>query len=84
MDCCSFANFGLIRERMEMIKRGDRVKLTARVAAAFNNNRRPGKIDWIDRRGVIARISANKVHAFVLWDGRKTPDELPINGIEPG
>lgn len=73
-----------IRQGSKMIKRGDRVKLTARVAAAFNNNKRPGKLDWTDRRGVIERISANKVHAFVLWDGRKTPDELPINGIEPG
>jgi hypothetical protein len=67
-----------------MIKRGDRVKLTGRVAAAFNNNKRPGRIDWADRRGVIERIAANKVHAFVIWDGRKTPDELPINGIEAG
>ena len=33
-----------------MIKRDDRVKLTARVAAAFNSNRRPGKFDWTDRR----------------------------------
>jgi hypothetical protein len=65
-----------------MIKRGDRVKLTARVAAAFKNNRRPGKIDWTDRRGVIDRISANKVHASVVWDGRKSPEELPINAIE--
>jgi hypothetical protein len=67
-----------------MIKRGDQVKLTARVAAAFNKHKRPGKFDWTDRRGVIERISANKVSAFVLWDGRKSPDELPINGIEPG
>lgn len=67
-----------------MIKRGDRVKLTARVAAAFNNNKRPGKFDWTVRRGIVERISANKVHAFVLWDGRKSPDELPISGIEPG
>jgi hypothetical protein len=65
-----------------MIKRGDRVKLTARVAAAFNNNKRPGRFDWNDRRGVIERISANKVSAFVLWEGRKTPDEIPIHGIE--
>ena len=67
-----------------MIKRGDRVKLTARVAAAFNDNKRPGKVDWTGRRGVIKRISANKAHALVLWDGRKTPDEVPIGGVEPG
>jgi hypothetical protein len=67
-----------------MIKQGDRVKLTVRVAAAFNNNKRPGRLDWEDRRGVLERISANKVNALVRWDGRKTPDEVPINGIEPG
>lgn len=67
-----------------MIKRGDRVKLTARVAAAFNNNKRPGRFDWAERRGVIERISNNKVHAFVLWDGRKSPEEVPVDGIEPG
>ena len=67
-----------------MIKRGDRVKLTARVAAAFNKNKRPNKFDWAHRRGVVERITVNKVHAFVLWDGRKSPDEVPINGIELG
>ena len=66
-----------------MIKRGDRVKLTARVAAAFNNNKRPGRFDWTERRGVIERISNNKVHAFVLWDGLKSPDEVPVDGVEP-
>ena len=40
-----------------MIKRGDRVKLTARAAAAFNKNTRPGKFDWTARRGVVERAS---------------------------
>ena len=65
-----------------MIKRGDRVKLTARVAAAFNNNKRPGKFDWTGRRGVVARITANKANAMVLWDGRKSEDGVPIRSIE--
>jgi hypothetical protein len=38
-----------------MIKRGDRVKLTARAAAAFNNNKRPSMFDWTARRGVVER-----------------------------
>jgi hypothetical protein len=63
-------------------KRGDRVKLTARVAAAFNNNRRPGKLDWTDRRGVVERITTNKANAVVLWDGRKSVDDVPIRSIE--
>jgi len=58
------------------------VKLTARVAAACNNNKRPGQLDWKDRRGVIERISANKVNALVIWEGRKTPDEVPLTGID--
>ena len=66
-----------------MIKRGDRVKLTARAAAAFNNNMRPGKLDWTDRRGVVERITANKANVIVRWDGRKSPDDLPIRSIEP-
>jgi hypothetical protein len=65
-----------------IFKRGDRVKLTARVAAAFNNNRRPGKLDWTDRRGVVERITTNKANAVVLWDGRKSVDDVPIRSIE--
>ena len=65
-----------------IFKRGDRVKLTARVAAAFNNNRRPGKLDWTDRRGAVERITTNKANAVVLWDGRKSVDDVPIRSIE--
>jgi hypothetical protein len=64
-----------------IFKRGDKVKLTARVAAAFNNNRRPGKLDWTDRRGVVERITTNKANAVVL-DGRKSVDDVPIRSIE--
>ena len=70
-----------------MIERGDRVKLTTRVAAAFNKNKRPDKFDWADRRGVVERITANKAAARVLWDSRKSADDgLPIRSIklEPG
>ena len=65
-----------------MVKRGDRVRLTARAAAAFNNNRRPGKIDWTDRCGVVERVTANKANVIVRWDGRKSPDDVPIRSIE--
>ena len=67
-----------------MIKLGDRVKLTARVAAAFKKNKRPSKFDWTDRRGVVERISVNKANASVLWDGRKSTDYVPIRSVEPG
>ena len=65
-----------------MIKRGDRVKLIARVAAAFNGSNRTRKFDWTDRRGVVERITANKAAAMVLWDGRKSADDVPIRSIE--
>jgi hypothetical protein len=61
---------------LKMIKRGDRVKLTVRVAAAFNNSKRTHKFDWTDRRGVVERITANKAAAMVLWDGRKSVDDV--------
>ena len=65
-----------------MIKRGDRVKLTARAAAAFNNNKRPSMFDWTARRGVVERITTNKANAVVLWDGRMSREYLPIRAIE--
>jgi len=58
-----------------MIKRRDRVELTARAAAAFNNNK-------TDRRGVVERMTASKATAIVLWDGRKSQEYLPIRSIE--
>ena len=65
-----------------MIKRGDRVKLTARAAAAFNNNKRPSMFDWTARRGVVERITINKANVVVLWDGRKSTEVIPIRSVE--
>ena len=65
-----------------MIKRLDRVKLTARAAAAFNNNKRPSMFDWTARRGVVERVTANKANAVVLWDGRKSTEVVPIRSVE--
>jgi hypothetical protein len=65
-----------------MIKRLDRVKLTARAAAVFNNNKRPSMFDWTARRGVVERVTANKANAVVLWDGRTSLDVVPIRCVE--
>jgi hypothetical protein len=65
-----------------MIKRLDRVKLTARAAAVFNNNKRPSMFDWTARRGVVERVTANKANVVVLWDGRKSMDVVPIRSVE--
>jgi len=64
-----------------MIKRLDRVKLTARAAAVFNN-KRPSMSDWTARRGVVERVTANKANVVVLWDGRKSMDVVPIRSVE--
>ena len=64
-----------------MFKGGDRVKLTARAAAAFNNNKRPSMFDWTARRGVVERITTNKANAVVLWDGRMSREYVPIRAI---
>ena len=58
-----------------MVKRGDRVRLTARAAAAFK--RAP-----TGRRGVVERITTNKANAVVLWDGRKSTEVVPIRSVE--
>jgi len=65
-----------------MIKRLDRVKLTARAAAVFNNNKRPSMFDWTARRGVVERVNANKANVVVLWAGRKSMDVVPIRSVE--
>ncbi len=64
-----------------MIKRGEKVRLTARAAAAFNNKRRHRSI-WTGRRGVVLRITKNKADAVVLWDGRISREYVPIHAIE--
>ena len=64
-----------------MIKRGDRVKLTAHVQATLNS-RRGVKSIWTDRRGVVLRVTTNKANAVVLWDGRMSTEYLPIRAIE--
>jgi hypothetical protein len=34
------------------------------------------------RRGVVERVTADKANVMVRWDGRKSPDDLPIRSIE--
>ena len=65
-----------------MIKRADRVNLTARSAAVVNNNKRPSMCDWTARRGVAERVTTNKANVVVLWDGRKSTEVVPIRSVE--
>jgi hypothetical protein len=74
-------NYGWEPRKGLMIKRGNRVKLTAHAEAALNSGRGVKSI-WTDRRGVILRVTANKANAVVLWDGRKSTECLPIRALE--
>jgi hypothetical protein len=65
-----------------VIKRLDRVRLTARAAAVFNKNKRASMFDWTARRGVVERVTANKANGVVLWDGRTSLDVVLIRCIE--
>ena len=38
--------------------------------------------DWTARRGVVERITTNKVNVVVLWDGRKSTEVVPIRSVE--
>jgi hypothetical protein len=54
--------------------------LTKRAAVSLNNNRHPGRVDWRGRRGVIGRISRSG-DAFVLWNGRRSLDPVPLRWL---
>jgi hypothetical protein len=64
---------------MTRFQPGDRITLTKRGAASLNNNMHPGRVDWRGRRGVIGRISRSE--AFVLWDGRRSLDPVPLRWL---
>ena len=74
-------NYGWEPRKGLMIKRGNRVKLTAHAEATLNSGRGVKSI-WTDRRGVILRVTANKANAVVLWDGRKSTECMPIRALE--
>lgn len=61
-----------------MLKIGNRVKLTQRVAECFSRGR--GGFNWMNRRGEVARITRSS--AFIRWEGRASVDEWPIAAIE--
>jgi hypothetical protein len=64
---------------MARFQPGDRVTLNKRAAVSLNNNMHPGRIDWRGRCGVIGRISRHG--AFVLWDGRRSLDPIPLRWL---
>ena len=56
----------------------ERVRLTPNYAHAISSSK--CKVDWTTRRGTVVRCSQNEV--YIRWDGRATPDHLPIKGVE--
>lgn len=60
---------------------GDRVKLTERMAVAFQKRHR-GAIDWQKREGAVARITRNKCDIHVRWDGRASIEQLPPKALQ--
>lgn len=70
-----------------MLKKGDRVKLTVKVAAMATRNgwrsRRKKPIDWASRRGtVLFTVTPGSGSVIIRWDGIKTFDSWPLNAVE--
>ena len=40
-------------------------------------------VDWQSRTGRIASYSRNRSHAYVMWNGRRSPDLVSVALIEP-
>ena len=60
-------------------RKGDAVKLKDRYAEALCQSPK-SKINWRDRRGIVARCGDNYVD--VVWPGRRSFDQIPVNGVE--
>jgi hypothetical protein len=62
---------------------GDRVRLTRKVATAFDRPRVPSaKRSWSERRGTVAWVSLYNHQVHVKWDDRRTVDHWPREALE--
>jgi hypothetical protein len=61
-----------------LFEHGDMVKLTDRFAAALVAGKHV--VDWTARRGVVYRSNDHEV--FVIWQGRRTAEPLPVKAVE--
>ena len=41
------------------------------------------RADWKGRIGRIASYSRDRSHAYVIWNGRRSPDAVSVDLIEP-
>lgn len=52
-----------------------------RLAASLAENPRSAcRVDWVSREGVVHHMNGHAV--FIIWDGVKRQDQLPIKGVE--
>jgi hypothetical protein len=58
----------------------DRVRLKAGFARAMAYRHRKLPTDWEHRQGAVLR--ANSTRVFVIWDGRRSSEELPPGALE--
>ena len=66
---------------MERLAPGTRVKLTGKAVKGYlHGYHRKGKVDWLKRRGTLH--CASRTYAYVVWDGTKSADQMPIKAIE--
>lgn len=72
-----------------MIIPGDRVRLVRHVALRLvrreprnrSFNKRGKNVDWVNRQGTVLCVSPRNA-VRVVWDGRKSPDEWPVEAME--
>jgi hypothetical protein len=41
------------------------------------------KAEWSKRTGKVAKYSRDRSHAYVMWDGTRSFDRVPVNLLEP-
>jgi hypothetical protein len=41
------------------------------------------RADWQSRTGRIVKYSRDRSHAYVIWNGRRSPDLVSVDLIEP-
>jgi hypothetical protein len=62
---------------IKLNERGVRAYMASAGAAS-----RP-RADWQSRTGRIVKYSRDRSHAYVIWDGRHSPERVSVDIIEP-
>ena len=69
------------------LQKGQKVRLNergVRVHVAWGGTAERKHPNWKDRVGTIARITASKKNAVIVWDGNKSlSDAIPVTLVEP-